>query len=137
MAPRLLSRRLCVAAGAAGASIVIASSGLSSFAQESRMDRDRVTSKDGTGIAFDQSGDGPALILVGGALSDRSAWTPLAKHLAPRLTVYSYDRRGRGDSEDTSPYAVGREVEDIDALIDAAGGSGFVHAVFPRLRRAL
>ena len=76
---------------------------------------------------FDRSGDGPALILVGGALSDRSGWTPLAKLLAPRFTVFSYDRRGRGDSEDTSPYSVEREIEDLEALIDQAGGGAFVH----------
>ena len=91
------------------------------------MDRGKVTSKDGTRIAFDRSGDGPALILVGGALSDRSGGAPLAKLLAPRFIVFSYDRRGRGDSEDTPPYAVAREIEDIEALIDEAGGAAFVH----------
>ena len=91
------------------------------------MHRGKVTSKDGTRIAFDKSGDGPALILVGGALSDRTAWAPLAKLLAPRFIVFSYDRRGRGDSEDTPPYAVAREIEDIEALIDEAGGTAFVH----------
>jgi len=91
------------------------------------MDRKSVISKDGTRITFDQSGDGPALILVGGALSDRSAWAPLAKLLAPRFTVFSYDRRGRGDSEDTLPYSVGLEIEDLEALIDEAGGAAFVH----------
>lgn len=85
-----------------------------------------VRSKDGTAIAFDRSGEGPAIILVGGALSNRSAGTQLAALLAPHFTVYSYDRRGRGDSADTSPYAVEREVEDIDAMIDDAGGSAFV-----------
>lgn len=86
----------------------------------------RVTSKDGTAIAFDRSGKGPAIILVGGALADRSAGAPLAALLAPHLTVFTYDRRGKGDSGDTTPYAVEREVEDIDALIKAAGGSAFV-----------
>jgi pimeloyl-ACP methyl ester carboxylesterase len=91
------------------------------------MGGNRVISKDATRIAFDRSGDGPALILVGGALSDRSAWAPLAQLLAPRFTVFCYDRRGRGDSEDTSPYAVEREIEDLEALIDEAGGAAFVH----------
>jgi pimeloyl-ACP methyl ester carboxylesterase len=86
----------------------------------------RVTSKDGTTIAFDQSGQGPAVILVGGALSDRSAARPLAALLAPHFSVFGYDRRGRGDSGDTPPYAVAREVEDIEALIDEAGGSACV-----------
>lgn len=87
----------------------------------------KVTSKDGTHIAFDRAGTGPALILVGGALSDRSGGAPLAKVLAPHFTIYSYDRRGRGDSTDKAPYAVAREIDDIDALIDEAGGTAFVH----------
>lgn len=88
-----------------------------------------VTSKDGSAIAFDQSGHGPALILVGGALSDRSAAMPLAALLAPHFTVFAYDRRGRGDSGDTPPYTVAREVEDIAALLIEAGGSGFVYGM--------
>ena len=83
-------------------------------------------SKDGTTIAFDRSGEGPPIVLVGGALADRSAATELAAHLAPSLTVIAFDRRGRGDSGDTAPYAVEREVEDIEALIVAAGGHAFV-----------
>jgi len=86
----------------------------------------KVVSKDGTAIAFDKTGQGPAIILVGGALSDRSAAGPLASLLAPHFTVFAYDRRGRGDSGDTAPYAVECEVEDIDALIKEAGGSAFV-----------
>lgn len=86
-----------------------------------------VTSKDGTSIAFDRTGTGPGLILVGGALSERSAWAPVAGLLAPHFTVVAYDRRGRGDSGDTAPYAVEREVEDIEALIDDVGGTAFVH----------
>ena len=84
-------------------------------------------SRDGTVIAFDKSGEGPPLVLVGGALSDRSAAQPLAALLAPGFTVYAYDRRGRGDSGDTPPFAVEREVEDLDALIGLAGGSAFVY----------
>jgi pimeloyl-ACP methyl ester carboxylesterase len=84
------------------------------------------TSKDGTVIAFDRSGEGPALILVGGATADRSGAVEIAGVLAKDFTVYAYDRRGRGESGDTLPYAVEREIEDIDALIAEAGGSAFV-----------
>jgi pimeloyl-ACP methyl ester carboxylesterase len=90
---------------------------------------DTVKSKDGTTIAFDRSGEGPALILVGGALQHRAldpSTAQLASLLAPSFTVHNYDRRGRGDSGDTVPYAVEREIEDLDALIDEAGGSAFV-----------
>src|SRR5712692_9955209 len=89
----------------------------------------QVISKDGTVIAFDQSGEGPALILVGGAFQHRAIdprTAQLAALLAQHFTVFHYDRRGRGDSTDTQPYAVEREIEDIEALINAAGGSAFV-----------
>jgi len=86
----------------------------------------KVISKDGTPIAFDQSGQGPAIILVAGATATRLAEASLAAALAPHFTVFAYDRRGRGDSGDTAPYAVEREVEDIEALITEAGGSAFV-----------
>jgi pimeloyl-ACP methyl ester carboxylesterase len=86
-----------------------------------------VISKDGTPIAFDQSGQGPALILVAGAFTTRAAWPPLAARLAPDFSVFAYDRRGRGESGDRAPYAVEREVEDLDALITEAGGSAFVY----------
>jgi pimeloyl-ACP methyl ester carboxylesterase len=85
-----------------------------------------VTSKDGTTIAFDRSGEGPPIVLVGGAMADRSAAAELAARLAPDLTVIAFDRRGRGESGDTPPYAVDREVEDIEALILAVGGRAFV-----------
>ena len=84
-----------------------------------------VRSKDGTVIAYERSGNGPALILVDGALCSR-AFGPspkLAPLLARHSTVYAYDRRGRGQSDDTQPYAPAREVEDIAALVEAAGGS--------------
>lgn len=90
---------------------------------------ERVTSEDGTSIAFEALGRGPPLILVGGAFCDRTAptsGTPLAARLAHRFTVLSYDRRGRSDSGDTLPYAREREVEDLAALITVAGGSAFV-----------
>jgi len=86
-------------------------------------------SKDGTSIAFDQTGHGPPVILVDGALCYRAngPMAPLGQLLAPSFTVYTYDRRGRGDSSDTRPYAVEREVEDIEALLQEAGGSAFVY----------
>ena len=83
-------------------------------------------SKDGTRIAFDQSGQGPALMLVSGASATRADEASVATALAPYFTVFAYDRRARGDSGDTRPYAVEREVEDLEALIDEAGGSAFV-----------
>jgi pimeloyl-ACP methyl ester carboxylesterase len=87
----------------------------------------KATSKDGSQIAYDQQGQGPAVILVDGALCFRSfgPMPGLAKLLESDFTVYTYDRRGRGDSSDTSPYAVDREVEDIEALIKAAGNSAY------------
>ena len=87
-----------------------------------------VTSKDGTTIAYEKMGQGPALILVDGALCYREFGPAkgIAKLLEPNFTVYIYDRRGRGESTDTKPYAVEREVEDLEALINAAGGSAFV-----------
>src|SRR5271169_6709588 len=81
-----------------------------------------VTSADGTLIAYEQQGSGSALIVVDGAMSTRGGKAALRALLAPQLTVYSYDRRGRGDSGDTLPYAVDREIEDIGALADDAGG---------------
>ena len=84
---------------------------------------EQVTSKDGTIIAFDRMGEGPPVVLVSGGSVDRSSNAPLAALLAADLTVLNYDRRGRGPSGDTPPYAVQREVEDIDAVIAAAGGS--------------
>jgi pimeloyl-ACP methyl ester carboxylesterase len=89
----------------------------------------QVLSKDGTTIAFDQSGQGPALILVGGAFQYRAIdprTAQLATLLAEQFTVFHYDRRGRGDSGDTQPYEVEREVEDLEALIQEAGGASFV-----------
>ena len=84
---------------------------------------DTVTSKDGTTIAFDRLGAGPPVILVSGGSVDRSSLAGLADLLAQKFSVFNYDRRGRGPSGDTQPYAVQREVEDIDAVIAAAGGS--------------
>ncbi len=88
----------------------------------------KVTSKDGTQIAYDKKGRGPAVILVDGALCFRSfgPMSKLSELLSPNFTVYSYDRRGRGESSDMQPYAVTREIEDIEALIHEAGESAFV-----------
>ena len=90
------------------------------------------TSRDGTTIAFDTYGEGPAIIVVGGAFSSRAlgalSVTPLVE-LLPQFTIYHYDRRGRGDSGDTLPYAVEREVEDIEALVDHAGGTAYLYGV--------
>src|SRR5512142_182921 len=90
-----------------------------------------VTSKDGTTIAYDKKGQGPALILVDGALCYRGfgPMPGLAELLAPNFTVYTYDRRGRGESSNGKPYALEREVEDIDALIKEAGGAAYVYGI--------
>jgi pimeloyl-ACP methyl ester carboxylesterase len=86
-----------------------------------------VVSKDGTRIAYDRAGSGPAVILVNGALQTRRRFDALAERLAARFTVYHYDRRGRGDSGDAERYAVDREIEDLDAVIAAAGASASVY----------
>jgi pimeloyl-ACP methyl ester carboxylesterase len=88
-----------------------------------------VTSRDGTKIAFEKTGTGPAVIIVGGALSDRKGGKPLAERLAGHFTVYILDRRGRGESADAKTYAVEREIEDLAALINDAGGSACLYGV--------
>lgn len=100
-------------------------------AQESRKTMtSQVTSKDGTRIAFEKSGRGPAIVIVSGALSHRKLWdSPLPARLAQQFTVYVYDRRGRGESTDVQPYAVEREIEDIEALVNDAGGSASLFGV--------
>ncbi len=87
---------------------------------------EHVLSSDGTAIAFDRIGRGQPLIVVVGAFNTRSTGEPLAASLASRFTVFTYDRRGRGDSGDTTPYTIEREVEDLGALIAAAGGEAAV-----------
>jgi pimeloyl-ACP methyl ester carboxylesterase len=88
-----------------------------------------VTSQDGTKIAFDKVGSGPAVILVNGAMAYR-AFDPSMAHLAELLgqhfTVYNYDRRGRGASSDKEPFAKEREIEDLQALVEDAGGTAMV-----------
>lgn len=86
-----------------------------------------VTSNDGTKIAFEIAGEGPALLLVGGALADHQFYVPLADELAQYFTVYNFDRRGRGQSGDTKPYTVEREVEDVSALIAYANEPVFMY----------
>jgi pimeloyl-ACP methyl ester carboxylesterase len=88
---------------------------------------EKVTSKDGTIIAFDRLGEGPPVALVCGGSTDRMVNAPVAERLATQFTVFNYDRRGRGDSGDTLPYAIEREVEDLEAVIAAAGGEAFVY----------
>jgi pimeloyl-ACP methyl ester carboxylesterase len=84
-------------------------------------------SADGTEIAFERTGEGPALIIIGGALNSRRSADTLVPRLAPHFTVYAYDRRGRGESSDTLPYSSGREIQDLKALIAAAGGSAYAY----------
>ena len=89
----------------------------------------KARSRDGTRIAFDKTGAGPPIVIVDGAFVYRAIDqlpVMLAEMLAPRFTVAHYERRGRGDSGDTPPYAVEREVEDLQAIIDAVGGRAFV-----------
>jgi pimeloyl-ACP methyl ester carboxylesterase len=88
---------------------------------------DTVTSRDGTSIAYDRLGDGPPVVLISGGSVDRTSNAGLAEQLADRHTVYNYDRRGRGDSGDTPPYAIAREIEDIAAVIEAAGGPAHLY----------
>ncbi len=86
-------------------------------------------SKDGTILAYDTFGDGPPLIYIAGATCFRS-YAPIredALAFASEFTVYNYDRRGRGDSGDTPPYALEREIEDIEAMIEAAGGTAYLY----------
>lgn len=98
-----------------------------------------VTSKDGTRIGYSVVGSGPAIILIDGAMCWREMGpaTPLANELKDRFTVYTYDRRGRGESGDTKPYATGREIEDLAAVLDAAGGSAKIYAISSGVALAL
>jgi pimeloyl-ACP methyl ester carboxylesterase len=87
---------------------------------------EKIHSSDGTTIAFDRLGAGPPLVLVGGASTTRGVHARLAELLAPDFTVLNYDRRGRGGSDDTPPYAVEREIQDLGVVIAEAGGSAAV-----------
>jgi pimeloyl-ACP methyl ester carboxylesterase len=86
-----------------------------------------VAAKDGTKIAFDIVGHGPSVVIVSGMFCDRGTTQELAEHLGRQFRVINYDRRGRGESGDSSQYAVDREVEDLDALIVEAGGVASVY----------
>jgi pimeloyl-ACP methyl ester carboxylesterase len=88
-----------------------------------------VISADGTAIAYERKGTGPPVVLVGGGLTDRSENGPLADALSSAFTTYNYDRRGRGESGDTQPYALEREIEDIASLIGDAGGPAHLYGV--------
>jgi pimeloyl-ACP methyl ester carboxylesterase len=88
---------------------------------------EHATSRDGTRIAFDRLGSGEPVIVVGGALAGRATYHPFAEELSRYFTVINYDRRGRGDSGDTEPYAVEREIEDLGALITEVGGTASVY----------
>jgi pimeloyl-ACP methyl ester carboxylesterase len=92
---------------------------------------EKILSRDGTPIAFEKLGEGTPIILVSPALGDRSDMltAPLAALLASHYTLITYDRRGRGDSGDRTPYAVEREIEDVEAIINEAGGSAFVYGI--------
>ncbi|MCM3494385.1 MULTISPECIES: alpha/beta hydrolase [Paenibacillus] len=85
-----------------------------------------VISKDGTRIYYEKKGTGPAIVLVSSAAADHNDGSRLGELLSEHFTVYNYDRRGRGDSADTAPYAVEREIEDLEALIQEAGGSAYL-----------
>ncbi|MER6125163.1 alpha/beta fold hydrolase [Streptomyces sp. NPDC001795] len=86
-------------------------------------------SRDGTPIAYQRTGHGPAVVLVSGAMSTGATVAPLAARLSDRFSVVVYDRRGRGGSGDTAPYTVAREVEDLAALIEAAGGEAALYGI--------
>ena len=103
------------------------------------MATETVRSKDDTPIAFSRTGSGPSLVFVDGALCYREFGPSkqIAAQLAPLYTVFTYDRRGRGESGNTLPYAIEREVEDLDAIIQAAGGSAFVLAISSGVALAL
>lgn len=91
----------------------------------------QVVSNDGTTIVYERNGEGPPLVIVDGALCSRAFGPSAAQsaRLADQFAVYTYDRRGRGESGDTQPYAVEREIEDLAAVIRAAGGSAFVYGI--------
>ncbi|MFG3077059.1 alpha/beta fold hydrolase [Streptomyces sp. NPDC048225] len=89
----------------------------------------KTVSRDGTGIAYRRSGSGPVVVLVSGAMSTGATMAPLAAELTDRFDVVVYDRRGRGESGDTAPYSVEREIEDLAALIDALGGEASLYGM--------
>ncbi|GAA1865717.1 alpha/beta fold hydrolase [Actinomadura bangladeshensis] len=88
----------------------------------------KVVSRDGTTIAYEKTGDGPPIVLLNGAFRDHTIFDQLVPELSPHCTAYVYDRRGRGESGDSPSYAVAREIEDLAAVIDEAGGRAVVFA---------
>lgn len=88
----------------------------------------KVVSRDGTTIAYERSGDGPPIVLLNGAFRDHTIFDQLVPELAPHCTTYVYDRRGRGESGDSPAYAIEREFEDLEAVIEEAGGQAVVFA---------
>ncbi|QIJ66742.1 alpha/beta hydrolase [Streptomyces sp. JB150] len=92
------------------------------------MDKETI-SRDGTPLAYQRTGEGPALVLISGAMSTGHTMAPLAAVLGERFDVVVYDRRGRGASGDTAPYAVAREVEDLAALIETVGGEASLYGM--------
>lgn len=86
----------------------------------------KVVSRDGTTIAYEKSGSGPPIVVLGGGFRDHRTFDSLLPELTPHCTVYAYDRRGRGESGDAPVYAIEREIEDLHAVIDAAGGEATV-----------
>ncbi|MFF1765531.1 alpha/beta fold hydrolase [Streptomyces sp. NPDC058249] len=88
----------------------------------------KVVSRDGTTIAYEKAGEGPPIVLLNGSFRDHTIFDPLVPELAPHCTTYVYDRRGRGESGDSPEYAVQREIEDLEAVIQEAGGSAVVFA---------
>lgn len=87
---------------------------------------DTTTSRDGTTLAYDRVGTGPALVFVPGVFNLRDTCAPIAAQLTESFTSYTYDRRARGDSSNTQPYSVEREVEDLRAILEVAGGRAAV-----------
>jgi pimeloyl-ACP methyl ester carboxylesterase len=88
----------------------------------------KVVSRDGTTIAYKKAGNGPPIVLLNGAFRDHTIFDALVPELTPHCTTYVYDRRGRGESGDSPAYAVEREIEDLEAVIDEAGGKTVVFA---------
>ncbi|MEU0599220.1 alpha/beta fold hydrolase [Streptomyces sp. NPDC006393] len=89
----------------------------------------KTISRDGTSIAYQRTGQGPVVVLVSGAMSTGATVAPLAMLLSDRFSTVVYDRRGRGESGDTAPYAVEREVEDLAAVLDAVGGEAALYGI--------
>lgn len=88
----------------------------------------KVVSRDGTTIAYEKTGEGPPLVLLNGSFRDHTIFDALVPELAPHCTTFVYDRRGRGESGDSPEYAVEREIEDLEAVIQEAGGQAVVFA---------